>query len=797
MGCIKKISKAYSSSSKLRSRLIVGAIMVSTILVLLVGSFHVFRKIGLTMSYEKTMAEYDGFFMYVNDRQIEEVKSNENVVEYAIIDVTIAKANFNNEQFCLQNVDANYMDRFNYNIDEGFYPVKENEIALTKNVIKEQNINIGDKINLNLINKKDNSVQSKEFILTGIVEDRGYDKYKSRGFISKKYIDNVNENETVKNIYISVEKSLKSPDLLFRQIAQTSGIKISQMRYRQNLGNSIDHLLVAILIIIFGIFTISSIFSYSIIERVNSIGLLKAVGMTNKQLRKLFSREWIWYYIKGIPISIIIGSVMIYSFILKMVYKADYAKQFTFMEYIKTYISIGVRDNVFLSLLIFILFLEAIGVWLAFKIPSRKVKKMSVIDSINYIDKIKTKKTKIKNKKIKNPSFKLAYVYINNNRLKTVLSVLAISISVILFMYFSHFFTYNTSELSAIKRLVGDIGIKDIDYNDLSYINEIEGIESKAIMVGTIAKTPIDDIEIAHSSIEKLQQLQKYKDNNEDADINIYGFNDSMLELKYKYMKTPYTLEELKTMEDWCMVFDVDIFDEYNYNIGHTFIINNKEIKVVGEIDVLINDTKYITPPLLIKMDFINNNYTETELNYSQVGLNIKEDRYDDVKSKIVKKFKYKEEEYGIYYIDEELNEFRQKNIYRVSIMNIFVIMTAIISLCMVINIIYASIINRKKEFGMLRAIGMTEKQLTKYLYYEGNILITLITVVSIPISYIILKLNYNEFISFPENSGFAFKFPYWCLIIIPVYYVIIRLIIKISFKKINKESVVDLIRCI
>ncbi|GMQ64814.1 ABC transporter permease [Vallitalea maricola] len=790
MKCIKKLSKAYLSSSKLRRKLVIWSIVLSTILVLSIGNLYVGRIISNTMHYEEKMATYDGYFTNVTQRQIDEVKDNDNVINSSLKTVLTKLADFDNRRFYLENADSEYMDRFNYKIEEGAYPNRENEIALTRSIIEGQDFNIGDYITLNLINK-DKSVESKKFILTGIVKARGYDKNKNTGFISQEYIDNANPNELDSVIFVSVKKTFDKISL-FNEIAKTSGIDKKNVRYRSGLQNSVEYILVVLLVVILSIITISNIFSYALIERVNTIGLLKAVGMTNKQLRRLFTKEGIYYYINGAFIGIVIG-ILFNSFSLNSQYKSYYEDKFTLVEYIKTYVSIAFRDNLYLSLLIITLLLEAVGVWLALKIPSKKIKKMSIVDSIHFIDKVKVKRNKMKKRKFNNPALKLAYVNLNNNRFKTVLSVLTISINVVLFLYFTHFFSYAFSDFMVTRGLVGDIQISGIDYDDMIYIDEIEGIERKNIEVRGIGKTPIDEIEIDQSYTEKNEQLQKYKDNNEDADINLYSYNDNMLECRYKYMKTPYTLEELKTMKNWCIVFDV--FDEYDYDIGETFIINNQEIRVVGEIS-LYHYTKYITPPLLISKNFTNDAFNKNELGYSLVGLNIEKDRYDDVKNKIVEKFQYDEEVYTTY-IDVELKKLYQNKANAFVMINSFIGMIAMISLCMLVNIMYTSIVNRKREFGMLRAIGMTKKQFNKYLVFEGNILISFITIISIPAGYFITKLSFDDFSSIPENSEFIFKFPYWCLIIIPIYYIIIRLIIKMSLKRMDKESVVDLIRWI
>lgn len=786
MRCINNLAKSYLTSSKLRKHLVTWSIVLSTILVLTIGYLYCSHCINRTMHYDQTMATYDGYYKNVTNRQINEVIKNDNITNHAINKIVKNRVSLNELQFYLQYADKEYIDKFNYRLEKGEYPKEKNEIALTSSAINGQDFDIGDIITLNNINK-DKSIEYKKFKLTGIIKDRAYDKNKRVGFISDEYINNTNKDEVLDIIFVSVKKTMNKSALI-RTIADTSGIDSSNIRSRSKSQKLGEYSIIIILVIILSIISISNIFSYAIIDRVNTIGLLKAVGMTNKQLRKLFIKEGLYYYIKGIIIGIILG-VGFNILTIKNMYHVY--NILSFSEYVKRFVSIGLGDNYFLGLLIATVIIEAIGVVLAFLIPSLKVKKMSIVDSINFVDKIKVKKTKKKKIKIKNTSFKLAYVNLNNNRFKTVLSILTISISVVLVIYFSHNMDYTSSDLMITRGMIGDIDVNFIDYESMSYINEIKGIDGKFIEVARDAKTPVDEVSINDNYVEKAKILKEYKENNEDVDIRLFSFDNNMLEKRYKYMRTPYTLEQLKDMKNWCVVFD--LFNEHDTDIGDNITINNQKIKVIGEID-LYRWNNFITPSILISKDFIENNYSKEELEYHTVALNINEKNYDEVKSKIMQRFQYNDEVYTTY-IDTELKKHKQRQVGIKIMMIVFLGTISLIGLFMLINIICTSIISRKREFGMLRAIGMTKQQFNKSLLLEGNILIFFVTIISLPVGYIITKLGFEYFTSLPENSEFTFNFPFWSLIVIPIYYIIIRFIIKMSMKRMDKESVVDLIR--
>jgi putative ABC transport system permease protein len=793
MKCIDKMCKANLASSKLRRRLVIWSIILSTILVIGVGNLCISSLVQRNIHYEGKMATYDGYYKDITQRQQEEVIKNEQIKDHGVINELKTQLIINQHKIDTQYVNENYLNEFNYNIEEGYYPKEKNEIAVTATAIEKfglSNVNIGDEISIDTRGKDSKT----DFVISAIIKDRTYDAKKEKIFVSEKYINEIKAEEIEKTLLISVNKSLNKSDSV-NNIAQMAGIKKDQIRSKGSLSNSnvFGYTIIILLVIALSIITVSNIFSYTLTERINTIGLLKAVGMTNRQLRQLFKKEGLYYYVKGVSGGIIAGLLTNIGIIV-MSYDDSVKQIFSLSEYIKIYNVISLKNNYYLMLLVITCILEMIAILISIKIPSRKVNKMSIVSAIHFVDKIKVKKTKVRNIKFKNPSLKLAYVNLKNNKLKTVTSVLTMSICIILFLYLTSFLTYMDSETMVRRGMLGeDIDIHGFSMKDMQFIDSLQGVETIKTRLSAIGNISPNEVKVKETYIEEIKELQKHIDNNEDLKVQLFSYSNSILQTQYKYIDSMYTVDELKDKHDWCLIYDYN--DISNYEIGDVLTIDNRKLTIIGKINrIKYGYVELSVPPILVNDNFILDNYDINESNINIIGLDIQQEYCEDVKEKINTYFEHDDSSY-FYYYDEQFQ--KQKNAKKAGSLLGYVFISAIgiIGILMLINSIYTSIISRKREFGMLRAVGMTRYQFNKYLYFEGNIITILITIIGVSGGYLISKMSYNFFVSVPGNEDFAFEFPYWALSIIIIYYIVIRGIIKISMKRMDKESVVDMIR--
>lgn len=120
----------------------------------------------------------------------------------------------------------------------------------------------------------------------------------------------------------NIEK--KTKELIIR-----NGYKPKEIEYGINWAytfSSIDKefvicfLSIACLILVSGYLIIYNIFSLNVVMEIQSYGLYKTIGMTEKQLKRLVRRQAVYLSLAGVPAGCILGAVfgkIIFPFIIK------------------------------------------------------------------------------------------------------------------------------------------------------------------------------------------------------------------------------------------------------------------------------------------------------------------------------------------------------------------------------------------------------------------------------------------------------------------------------------------------
>ena len=99
----------------------------------------------------------------------------------------------------------------------------------------------------------------------------------------------------------------------------------------------------------------------------------------------------------------------------------------------------------------------------------------------------------------------------------------------------------------------------------------------------------------------------------------------------------------------------------------------------------------------------------------------------------------------------------------------------------------------RKKEFAMLKSIGMTKKEFNRMIRLESIFYGLKSLIIGIPIGII---LSYGMYTIFRNNMEMEYVLPYKSIVISIVFVVIIiGIIMKYSMSKINKQNVIETIR--
>lgn len=122
-----------------------------------------------------------------------------------------------------------------------------------------------------------------------------------------------------------------------------------------------------------------------------------------------------------------------------------------------------------------------------------------------------------------------------------------------------------------------------------------------------------------------------------------------------------------------------------------------------------------------------------------------------------------------------------------------FIGVITLIGITNIFNTITTNMNLRKKEFAMLKSIGMTKKEFNRMIRLESIFYGLKSLIIGIPIGII---LSYGMYTVFRNNMEMEYILPYKSIVISIVFVaVIIGIIMKYSMSKINKQNVIETIR--
>lgn len=843
--CINRLSDKAFQANKTRNFIAVIAIALTTILfttLFTIGSGAMESFQYNTMLQVGSMAQ--GTIKFAPQDLLEKIKADPLVQEAGYRQVLAESVD--NPEFLKRRVEMYYEDEtaagLNFiNIKEGKLPEAANEIAMDAESLRLLGVpeNPGEKVTL-LYTVKDKQVE-REFVLSGYWESEKSAMNVGFALCSKAYTEKYAEELA----YTYKENGYMSGAVMYEiMFKNTSGMDKKMETLVKNLGYSLDEseenyvganvswaylsnsmgqdsmtvLTIAAalgLIILTGYLIIYNIFQISVIRDIRFYGLLKTIGTTGKQIRKIINRQGIRLSVYGIPIGLIIGFFIGKGIVPKIMGISNFQKGV---------VSISLNPLIFAGAALFSLF----TVFISTRKPGKIAASISPVEAVKYTDISKDITKKRKRSTDGGKLYKMALSNLGRNRRRTVLVIISLSLSIILLnsvvtvtesfdldKYLSTF--TDTDFLAANARYF------NMDYDSAedriseSFISEIEkqpGFEEGGrIYAGLNGVVIMPDPSPIHYN-EKGILVDKNEnyitvDDNGNPGCTMYGLEA----LPFSRIEIVAGEKDLQTLKEKLdtgnYIMEGLEIDDYNnvienlvqYSVGDKVKLRmkdgeEKEAEVIAQIKI-----QYYTN----SVRYSNNNYVfYTSLaGYEKLG--------GDRNSVMSYGFQCEDsretqmQQFLQAYTDntEPQMSFESKATYVENFENlkrtftmvggVLALIIGIIGILNFVNACITSIITRKKEFAALKAIGMTERQNRRMVCMEGGYYAAGVIVFSLAAGSLFSYVVLGNFVLF----WFAtYRFIIWpMLIILPFMAVIGVLVPYITIKAADKESVVEMLR--
>ena len=601
-----------------------------------------------------------------------------------------------------------------------------------------------------------------------------------------------------------------------------------------SIHDNVNKFLINTLIIIILIISVAcaiviyNSFAISVMERKREFGLFSSIGATKKQMAKTVFFEASVVGTVGILLGIVasylgIGSLaLVLNKILKNELKGFSLRLTTYPLFV----------------LIPILFIIITIIISAF-IPARRASRIAPIEAIRQNDDIKLNRRKIKTSKIIEKVFgieaSIALKNIKRNKKKYRIVLVSLFISIVTFIAFSSYLKFGTKTVEDYFISYDyDIEIQDSKNKDASFIEEL--INHKD--VSRYVKYKLITVPIKKVASEYYTDSYK----------NIFGKgSDSYIDYTNDYL-TVIKLDD-KTYQEYLKKIGASNSDKIlinytkrvNYNNGRVvvdsivykdnisfslcnqklldeFLENKEKNDSVSSTDVNILSQEYekLCPTKLDEFYMVKeDNYPTFLSNFKEyeIILIVNEDDFEKIKDisavqepnetilvkannftdldKIGEKIKL----YGGYYNNvTKMNREDENFIMMAKILLYgFVVLVTLIGVTSVFNTINTSINLRRKEFAILRSVGLSPKGFNKMIWFESLFFGIKSLLYGLPVGIFlsfVISNNMNKLVLSP------FDLPIGSIAICIIgTFVIVLITMWYSTAKIKKENILEEIR--
>ncbi len=829
---IRKISTRSLMANKKKNLIAVLAIMLTCIL------FTAVFSIGGSMvksSQESTFRQVGGSHMagikYAFPEDFEKL-SKDPAVKDICMDIMVGRGV--NDELSKVNTEVNYADDtyarsgFNYP-EKGTMPKEKMDIAASTLVLNALGVpqKIGAKVPLEI--DIDGKIVKEEFTLCGFWEGDPV-AMAQECWISKELADELAPtpeipfNECYKYAgYLNINWNFSTSwdiEKQLMEVLERNGYDPETTDYGINWGyttSQVDGQSVAliggvlVIILLSGYLIIYNVFYINVTGEIHEYGLLKTIGTTAKQLKKLVRRQAMLLSVIGIPLGLLLGTLL--SKILLPVVMGNLSLRS---------VSFSMNPLIYAAAVIF----TFLTVFLSCNKPCRLAAKVSPIEAIRYMEKTSIMKKQKKSRKVS--SFSMAVENIKRSRKKVAVVVLSLSMSLILLnLVYSIVHSFDMEKFIS-NSIVGDIQVihssvlnpgsslviyDGVSQEECAMFEALEGVKNSFQVYSTVGIAGLDQEgkQKVQEFVESHEEMKKDSYIKEEAaavqkegviQVHTYGVDKGAFEyLEFRdrsitwdeFVSGDYLIlaEENEEEEDWILNAGAKICMELDDG-------TKKEYTAIAVANLPYPLSTRSYPGLGIRVILPEEEYlSHTKRSGALVTtLEVEEEKLASVEAFLEDYTENGNSELTCVSRQTYVDEFE-------SVVSMFWIVggslcfiLAVIGILNFINAVITSILTRKQEFAMMEAVGMTRKQLCMMLIFEGMIYACLTLLFSLTFGSLICGLLVDA------ASGMVWFFSYYfnimpILLCTPVLLLFSCIIPFLAYGQMSKDSIVERLKII
>jgi putative ABC transport system permease protein len=509
-----------------------------------------------------------------------------------------------------------------------------------------------------------------------------------------------------------------------------------------------------VLVLTAGTFMIASSFNMSVLERTQFFGLLRCLGATKKQIKRYIRLEGFRYCLVGIPIGLLAGCVVMWAAAI-------------FLKVLDTSIfpDMPIFQISFMGLLAGAV-LGFLTVMMASSSPAKKASKVSpqaaVTGNINN-----QKINRSSNTKRFRVDTAMGISHAFSNKKNMVLMTGSFAISIILFLCFTVIITFVNYALKPLRPYAPDISVMSTE----------------------------DSVLISRSLYEEIKALPGIKNvygrmfcydiptENELSKITLISYEAKQFEWSKEQLISGNT-NDVQNGNGVLVVYS----DALKWSVGDKVNLHLRDgVRNVTIAGILSNS------PFDIKEGMLNvicSEHTFTNLtgisDYTIIDMQVEENISEQVRGLITPQMQLRDKQ-------QDNRDIRTAYNSMMVFVYGFLIVIALVALINIINTVNASVSSRMNNYGVMRAVGMSGRQLKRMVTAEAASYAITGSIVGCFLGLLLHRLLFRLIIE--SISGEAWQPPFAVLAITVIIAILTTFIAVISpTKKLQKMSIVNVV---
>ncbi|MDR4939004.1 FtsX-like permease family protein [Rossellomorea marisflavi] len=830
MNIINKLTLRHLKENKRRTMVTIIGVIISVAMVTAVSTLFVSFLDLMKHDNINKGGEWHVQYKDINHEQLDAIKSAENTDSVFLRkDLGYSKIedppNASKPYLFFTSLDEKGLKEMPIKLKDGRFPKNDGEVVVSEDILNQKNkLKIGDSLSVELGDRlmddmtlfQDNSFNGEEeefrtkekasYTIVGTIKQPEWEYPWAPGYTVISSLDDkqagstafVTEKKLSKHLFDDAKAFAKKHDIT------TVEFNHELLRYYGISNNdNLNATLFGMASIIVGIILIGSValiynaFAISVSERARHLGMLSSVGATKIQKRNSVFFEGAIIGLISIPIGLIAGI-------------GGMAVTFWFMNTTLTNVfADGLKISVSITpfSILAACAVSIVTIFISTLIPARRASKVSAIDAIRQTQDVKMSGRSVKTSKLTRKMFgiegEIGLKNLKRNKKRYIATVFSLVISIILFLSVS-FFTDNIKKSAGMTQ-------ENYDF-DIQLTGSSNNLESLKPFVN--AENVTDSVLLEYVSFQSWltskdvpSALKKDPDYHANLNDGKYAYNLQLHGLDEEDFKEYLKKTGSKVDPDGVVVInmlkyqgsDRKFYQSEALDLQKTkeldlYEFNGEEDEKVGSIQI---DGETDEAPmgvrvgyglnLVMSRDTLHKIQKETGSSNSTPFLYLNSSDPSATQEAIDESKSGDVEVFNISQMKEENEQFS----LLVSIFAYgFITLISAISIANIFNTISTSISLRKREFAMLKSVGMTPKGFNKMIHYESIFYGLKSLLYGLPIGFAAMYLMHMAL-----NESFEYSFsPPWMsvLFVVVAIFAIVGSAMLYSTGKIKKQNIID-----